>query len=901
MIFFCNSIIAQNRNGWVSKKGTFGTHYFIENKGQFDDLQHHVKNVLYSLQDHDEIYFTKTGFTFHLVKMPKIEKEKVAGKESEEEEEKERARALKNRKEEWVEMNWLNANPNVDVIADEKSNHYFTYGAPDFNSYGYKRITYKNLYNGIDVIIELHPKGGIKYSVIANSAAALKQYQFQYSSANKYLTTKLINNQLYLINQCDTLLETELIAHDEAGNNIKIQYQLNKNKIAFEILNSGNENQKIIIDPWVAPVTTLSGTGGAYDMCYDVDFDSHNNLFVYGGGGGSGSLTQPIYLSKVAKYDNLGNLLWTFMGAVASAGWYSLGNDGNGDAGNFVVDKLSSKVYVSQGFNINGAQVIRLNAAGNYDNFISVANTSFLEIWELKFNCSTGELIGMGGATVSNSNFGIIDTTTGALTTSNVTGLSGSSQDIANAVIDNSGNPYLIFADGLGVQPNNYIYKLNSTYTTVTWNSPTNFTTLAEANNKPYVYGFGFGNSVNVLAVNKQYIFYYDGYNLEALNAATGSIVGSPIIVSNNFQAMYQAGIVANDCNEVFVGGDNGDILKYQFNGSVFTPLSSINIPGQSNRKIHDIMYNSSNQMLYACGDSFVAVVSPQSICVDSALHLAITTSCPDSAIVSVVTSGASAYSYTFTWIDSLSGNIIQSHSKPLGTLHDTLVGIHLDSIIKVTVVRNSPCQIVSNTVYFILQCNKKIITICNGSYYTLSNGKKINLPGNYPDTLIDYHGIYDSIIVIQLKVFPLQSKTIDAAICSDQNYLLPNGSTVTSPGVYSYTYKNKFGCDSIVTINLTIDDCEICKIAVPSAFTPNGDGFNDKFRAEANCIISQYDLAIYNRWGQKVFESKSIDDAWDGTFNGVPQPSSVFVYYLSVTKANGELKNFQGNVSLLR
>ncbi len=770
---------AQKCKGWVSRGGIFGTHYFIENKGQYKQLQHQVKDVLYAVQDHDEIYFTKTGFTFHLVKMTKIKKEKEGKKEDEEAEEIERAKAFKNRKEEWVEMKWLNANPNVEVIAEEKSHHYFTYGTADLNSYGYKKLTYKNLYNGIDIVIELHPKGGIKYTVIAASAAALKQYQFEYTAANKALKTKLINNQLYLINQCDTLIETGLTAKDETGNAIAMQYKMANHLITFD---APNVKGKIIIDPWVNTINSFN----LNEIGYDVDFDKFSNLFVYGDDG------------CVSKYNSSGTLLWTFLGAVPSIIW-----SWGGYAGNFVVDKLTSKTYCSQGTNFGGTQVIRLDANGNYDNFVSVANTSFQEIWEMKFNCSTGQLIGMGGGINSNLNFGIIDTTSGFVTTLNVTTLGLSNQDIANAVIDNNGYPYLVFADIIG-PPNNYIYKVTNNYTSVIWDTLTGFNNLNESNNKPFV-GFGVSNGINVLAANSQYLFYYDGYNLKAFNATNGAPVGAPLIVDVNYLPKHQAGIVTNNCNEVYIGGDNGNILKCHFNGSTFSILDTLIISGQSGNKVHDMMYNSSNRMLYVCGDNFVSVINPLSICADSTLHLTISTRCPDTTIVSIVSSGAAAYSYTFTWKDSISGSVIKTITKPTGVLHDTLLGSHSDSIILVKVVRNSPCQIVANEVQSSLHCAKQKVSICQGQSYTFSNGHGYGASGSYLDTLNTYVGIHDSIVFLQLIVYPVFHDTVGASICQYQYYILPKGTIVNASGVYNDTLMNHFGCDSIITTILKV------------------------------------------------------------------------------------------------
>ena len=60
--------------------------------------------------------------------------------------------------------------------------------------------------------------------------------------------------------------------------------------------------------------------------------------------------------------------------------------------------------------------------------------------------------------------------------------------------------------------------------------------------------------------------------------------------------------------------------------------------------------------------------------------------------------------------------------------------------------------------------------------------------------------------------------------------------------------------------------------------------------------------MVIYNRWGQKVFESTTTDGrGWDGMFNGEPQPLGVYVYQISATFTNDVSENYTGNVTLLR
>jgi len=79
-------------------------------------------------------------------------------------------------------------------------------------------------------------------------------------------------------------------------------------------------------------------------------------------------------------------------------------------------------------------------------------------------------------------------------------------------------------------------------------------------------------------------------------------------------------------------------------------------------------------------------------------------------------------------------------------------------------------------------------------------------------------------------------------------------------------------------------------KIYLPTAFTPNGDGLNDTFGAVGEGIEA-YQLRIYNRWGEIIFQAKSIKEKWSGLQNGKPVPQGEYSYeLLAYGKEFGEI-----------
>ena len=105
----------------------------------------------------------------------------------------------------------------------------------------------------------------------------------------------------------------------------------------------------------------------------------------------------------------------------------------------------------------------------------------------------------------------------------------------------------------------------------------------------------------------------------------------------------------------------------------------------------------------------------------------------------------------------------------------------------------------------------------------------------------------------------------------------------------------------SIISLSNTAEALPKATLYIPSAFTPNGDGINDKFGVKAQ-NITDFNLRIYNRWGELVFESDNIADLWDGKYQGEAITSTdVFVYTVKAVGINGmPLPDENGTVTLV-
>jgi gliding motility-associated-like protein len=223
--------------------------------------------------------------------------------------------------------------------------------------------------------------------------------------------------------------------------------------------------------------------------------------------------------------------------------------------------------------------------------------------------------------------------------------------------------------------------------------------------------------------------------------------------------------------------------------------------------------------------------------------------------------------------------------------------------------------------------------TLCAGEAYILPSGVLVNAPGVYADTLA-LTGLCDTVFTITLVP---SSLPVVVASVSAQNTTISLGDSVVlfgagglsyswSPGAslscstcstptatpaetteYCVEVNNNNACASdtaCVRITVLISSQRPCvgqDIFIPSAFSPNASGTNDMQCVHGAQCIKSMSFSIYNRWGNKVFESTDPKACWDGTYNGQALDPAVFVYHLSATMINGEIVERQGNITLVR
>ncbi len=211
----------------------------------------------------------------------------------------------------------------------------------------------------------------------------------------------------------------------------------------------------------------------------------------------------------------------------------------------------------------------------------------------------------------------------------------------------------------------------------------------------------------------------------------------------------------------------------------------------------------------------------------------------------------------------------------------------------------------------------------CENEGYIFNN-KHLKEAGIYIDTLTAANGC-DSFSQLQLILLP--SPNID--ILADKPHKLCMGDTVnlTSDGANNYEWYNGLNSISttstiqtvlselkndIMVVGIATNTCTdtarivieaepCCQVIIPTAFTPNGDGKNDFFRATPKGYIKAYKMEVFNRWGEQVYVGQSLGNKWDGLYKGSLAEQGVYYYTFRAECSDGTKIQRKGDVVLLR
>jgi gliding motility-associated-like protein len=153
------------------------------------------------------------------------------------------------------------------------------------------------------------------------------------------------------------------------------------------------------------------------------------------------------------------------------------------------------------------------------------------------------------------------------------------------------------------------------------------------------------------------------------------------------------------------------------------------------------------------------------------------------------------------------------------------------------------------------IQTSAEFISICTGESYTLPNGTSIELAGSYNVTLASVSGC-DSIVTYTLETTPVYGIALAETICDGDAFTLPDGTSTTTAGTYTYNFTTSNGCDSIVNLTLSIGTLEFSELAVeicegenyllPDGTSVDEAGYYEVLTAGGTCgILNQITVSV--------------------------------------------------------
>lgn len=284
-----------------------------------------------------------------------------------------------------------------------------------------------------------------------------------------------------------------------------------------------------------------------------------------------------------------------------------------------------------------------------------------------------------------------------------------------------------------------------------------------------------------------------------------------------------------------------------------------------------------------------------------------------------------SAYNYGISFSPRGSKLYIGPVLSISGTMRNRLVQYDLSLLPDMNAVRNSETGVGDTSNYgagmrigpdgkvYIVALNANIVSRVNKPELRGNACHVEQLTFTVPDTVYFMAGYG---LPVPSRTRPFRSSFTDTVLCSGSSLTLQ-----APPGYERYTWhdgrqeparvvdvtslswvRSEDQCATrIDSFSVKVRRCSGC-LVFPTAFSPNGDGRNDLFRPVSECPVQHYHLAVYNRWGQRVFSSFQPGQGWDGTFQGRKAEIGTY-YYSCFVEMSGDSgsEKLKGEINLLR
>tara|TARA_B100000508_G_scaffold141092_1_gene146383 strand:- start:28891 stop:33207 length:4317 start_codon:yes stop_codon:yes gene_type:complete len=576
--------------GQNSEEGqwSYSNRGFIENQGQFvnRDWNSNRETSFAYIKNPFNIFFSKKGVTYRfdrIIKNPKRKEDKSI-------------RPKRVNISELVSVEWIDANPELEIIKGDELDHTFTYAmvdekGEDYDISGvkaYDKITYKNVYDNIDIIYTIHPEAGVKYNVILYPGADPSDIKFKYSGAHTEVKDEKVeiflndNGQLEVQTSLGKILEHAPITfYTESNKKVNSTYKFENNILSFDL--EGYDNTKsVTIDPWVVSPTYSTSTAA-----WEVETDGVGNVYSIGG-------ETPMELKK---FDINGNLQWTYVTPWdTNSVWLgTLATDANGNS------------YVTSGVEAN---MHKVDNAGNqvWTTTLTGSIQYNSEWWSITFNCDESQLL-VGGTWVD----GILsfDFYAGIFEIDVANGNVISDQTVDYTNIGGFGaNP--IEVRSIASSPNSrYIFLTHNDVGAINQNFAAcpQDTSIFQVDNQDnlgykcenYLPETQNGGGLKALVAGTDYFYTHAGDEIRQWDITDGTLINTVALpggVSNTVPliggiVVSNSGLDIDDCGNVYAGATDR-VVKFDPN---------LNIISSSNTSfaVYDVSVNSNGEVL-ACG-----------------------------------------------------------------------------------------------------------------------------------------------------------------------------------------------------------------------------------------------------------------------------------------------------------
>lgn len=346
-------------------------------------------------------------------------------------------------------------------------------------------------------------------------------------------------------------------------------------------------------------------------------------------------------------------------------------------------------------------------------------------------------------------------------------------------------------------------------------------------------------------------------YSVTVTDAANCQVTQAGIQVTQPQPLSTTATAVSESCH----GGDGAIDLTVSGGNTPYSFVWNTGITGNALSGVSAGSYTvtvTDNKGCVTIGNYVVSADAPLSV-----LANVINASCPEvsnGAILLNVSGGSPAY--TFNW----------SNGETTTSLQQAAQGMYA-----VTVTDAKGCSATQNfslTYNYVLEVDAgEDKSIVEGQYMTLSATTNVNNGNNY-------------------NWSPAES--LQCITCASTS---AHPSSITQFVVEVTDENGCYASDSVL-----VEVKEVTQLYIPNAFTPNGDGNNDVFQAYGDAgSLKYFELQVFNRWGEKVFEATNLRDTWDATYRGEASPDGVYVYIAKAVYIDGVRNDYKGSVTIIR